>query len=67
MFMPLSRLKRLSSDARLVLHLLHARPAGEGGRDDLVLLGSLSLTRKDSCIWSGVSEPASGESPNCSL
>lgn len=29
--------------------------------------GSLSLIRYDSWSWSGVSELASGESPNCSL
>ena len=29
--------------------------------------GSFSLIRYDSCIWSGVRELASGESPNCSL
>lgn len=29
--------------------------------------GSFSLMRYDSCIWSGVRELASGESPNCSL
>ncbi|CAO0832603.1 hypothetical protein SMICM17S_00373 [Streptomyces microflavus] len=32
----------------------------------LYFCGSFSLTRNDSCIWSGVMLPAIGESPNCS-
>ncbi len=66
-FMPLRSSKRLSRVARWsATDCTPSRPS-KAVAMTWYFSGSFSLIQCDSCIWSGVSELASGESPNWSL